>query len=116
MSRRETLGGGPALEGACGPKVLLPYSLGVMSGSTPEHPPVEPPASAGPGDGRYVKEPEGEDPRDTDQLLYDEAGADVAARLASERHVTHDQPVEGDMGVSSDDAGHNPADRDQLPG
>ena len=83
-----------------------------MSESTPQHEPVEPPASVGPGDGRYVKEPEGEDPRGTDQL-HD---ADVAARLTHERHVTHAEPVEGDMGISSDDAGHNPADRDQLDG
>ena len=83
-----------------------------MSDTTPEHKPVEPPASAGPGDGRYVNEPEGEDPRDSDRL-HD---PDVAARLTVERHVTHAEPVEGDMGVSSDDAGHNPADRDQLEG
>ena len=52
-----------------------------MSDTTPEHKPVEPPASAGPGDGRYVNEPEGEDPRDSDRL-HD---ADVAARLERAR-------------------------------
>ena len=83
-----------------------------MSNTTPEHNPVEPPVSVGPGDGRYAKEPAGEDPRDTDQL-HD---ADIAARLTSERQVTHAEPVECDMGISSDDAGHNPADRDQLDG
>jgi hypothetical protein len=83
-----------------------------MTDITPEHDPVEPPPSTRPGDGRYVREPEGEDPRDSDRLHQ----AEVAARLTFERQVTHAEPVEDDMGISSEDAGCNPADRDQLDG
>ena len=81
-----------------------------MTDTAPEQDPVEPPTGAKPGDGRSVKEPVGEDPRDTDQL-HD---AETAARLTYERHVTHAQPTQGDSGISSDSPGHNPADRDQL--
>ena len=63
--------------------------------------PLEAPEAVGRGQGRYVKPPEGEDPRDTERM-YD---PDVGAELPRERHVTNDQPVVSDTGTTADKPG-----------
>ena len=65
------------------------------------------------GGGRQTYPADGADPREGDVDRQDDAEQE---RIAAERHVTHDQPVERAQGTSADAPGVNPADRDSEDG
>lgn len=62
---------------------------------------------------RWVYPPEGEDPRDIDREQTD---ADTVADRDADRQVSHDQDVERDQGLSSDQPGVDPSDREREIG
>ncbi len=64
-----------------------------------------------PSEDRYTHPADGEDPRTADRELTD---PDHQRRLARDRQVTRDQPVERAQGTSADRPGINPADRDRI--
>ena len=59
---------------------------------------------------RWVYPAEGADPRDADQAQQD---AEAMAQRESTRTVSHDQAVERDQGLSSDQPGVDPSDRER---
>ena len=60
---------------------------------------------------RYVKPADGEDPRNIDREFTD---AEVVARRAATRQVSHPQHATGEQGLSSDAKGVDAADRDTI--
>lgn len=60
---------------------------------------------------RWVYPAEGDDPRDIDRETTD---AEAMVVREATRHVTHDQDVERDQGLSSDKPGVDPSDRDHA--
>ena len=60
---------------------------------------------------RYVKPAAGEDPRTIDREMTD---AELVARRAKTRQVSHAQEVTGAQGLSSDAPGYDPSNRDEA--
>ena len=62
---------------------------------------------------RYTYPAEGDDPRDIDREKTD---GELVARRGEDPHVSHDQAVERDQGLSSDKPGLDPSDRERDAG
>jgi hypothetical protein len=64
-------------------------------------------------DDRWVRPAEGEDPRDGD---VDRIAEGEAPDRNADRQVSHDQDVERDQGLSADQPGIDPSDREREIG